>query len=77
MGICNSPDIFQEKISKLFDDIDMVRIYIDNILVIIKNNFEDHLKALDRVIEKLMEAGLKVNAETLFFGQTETEYLSF
>ena len=62
MGVCNSPDIFQEKISKLFDDIDMVRIYIDNILVIIKNNFEDHLKALDRVIQKLMEAGLNVNA---------------
>ena len=36
----------------------MVRAYIDDILVITKNNFGDHLKALDRVLQKLAEAGL-------------------
>ena len=38
MGVCNSPDIFQEKISELFDGFNMVRVYIDDVLVINKNN---------------------------------------
>ena len=63
MGVCNSPNIFQENLSKWFDGFDMVRAYIDDILVINKNNFKDHLKALNRVIQRLAEAGLKVNAE--------------
>ena len=70
MGVCNSPNIFQEKISELFDGFDMVHAYIDDVLVITKNNFEDHLKALGRFLKRLTEAGLKVNVEKSFFGQT-------
>ena len=70
MGVCNIPNIFQEKISKLFDGFDMVRAYIDDVLVTTKNKFEDHLKALDRILQRLAEAGLKVNAEKYFFGRT-------
>ena len=75
MGVCNSPDIFQEKISKNFDRFDTVRESIDDVIIITKDNFTDHLKSLDKVIQKLMEAGLKVNTENSFFGRTETEYL--
>ena len=55
----------------------MVRAYIDDVLVITKNNFEDNIKALDRVLQILAEAGFKVNIEKSFFGQIETEYLGF
>ena len=48
---------------------------IDDLLVITKNNFEDHLKAIYRVIQKLTEARLKLNAEKTFFRRTQTEYL--
>ena len=34
IGVCNSPDIFQHKIYKLFKGFDKLRAYIDNILVI-------------------------------------------
>ena len=54
MGVCNSPDIFQEK-SELFEGFDMVSAYIDDILVINKNNSKYHLKALDRVLQILVE----------------------
>ena len=40
LRVCNSLNIFQEKISKLFDGFDIVRAYIDDLLVITKNNFE-------------------------------------
>ena len=36
MGVCNSPDIFQENISELFDGFDTVSSYIDYVLVITK-----------------------------------------
>ena len=50
--------------------------YIDDVLVITKNNVQDHLKSLDRFLQRLTEVGLKVNTEKAFFGLTETEYLS-
>ena len=39
MGVCNIPNIFQKKTSKLFDGLDMVCAYIDGVLIIAKNNF--------------------------------------
>ena len=37
--------------------------YIYDILVITKDNLKDHQKSLDRVIQRLAEAVLKVKAE--------------
>ena len=53
----------------------MIREYIDNLIVINKHDFVDHLKVIEKVLQKLVEEGLKVNAERLFFRYTETEYL--
>ena len=61
MRVCNSPNIFQENISEVFDGLDMICAYIFDVLIITKNNFEDHLKALEKVLQRLAESGLKVN----------------
>ena len=63
MGVCNSPDIFQENLSELFDGLDMLCVYIDDVLVITRNNFKNHLKDLYTVLQRLAESVLKVNAE--------------
>ena len=63
MEVCNSPNILQENISKLFEGFDMLRAHIDDVLVSTTNNFKDNIKALYRVLQRLVEAGLKVNAE--------------
>ena len=55
----------------------MLRVYIDYVLVITKNCFEDHLKSLDRVLQRRTETGLKLNAEKSFLRRTEMEYFSF
>ena len=68
MGLCNSPNIFQEKISELFEVFDTVCAYIDVVLVITKKYLADHLKELEKVSQKITEAGLKVNEEKRFFG---------
>ena len=77
MGLCNSPDIFQEKMSTLMQDLEFVRAYIDDLLAITNSSFDDHLEKLDVVLARLREAGLKVNATKSFFARTELEYLGY
>ena len=52
MGLCNSPDIFQEKMGELFYDLEFVRAYLDDLLVIANTaEIEDHLIQLDQVFQ--------------------------
>jgi hypothetical protein len=77
MGLCNSPDIFQEKMSTLLGDLEFVRAYIDDLLVTTMSTWEDHLECLAMVFQCLTDAGLKINTKKSFFGQTELEYLGY
>jgi len=77
MGLSNSPDIFQEKMNKLLHDLEFVRAYIDDLLIVTNETFQDHLDKLDRVLTRLSRAGLKINATKSFFCQHELEYLGY
>ena len=71
MGLCNIPDIFQEKMSSLMAGLEFVRAYIDDLLIISKPIWDDHLTKLETVLKRLKKAGLKVNAKKSFFGKQE------
>ena len=73
VGLNNSPDIFQEKMNELFIDLEYVCTYIDDLLVITKRSFENHLKDVHKVLCRVNKAGLKVNITKSFFAQTELE----
>jgi Reverse transcriptase (RNA-dependent DNA polymerase) len=77
MVLCNCPDIFREKMSSLFDDLEYVMTYIDDLLTISKGNCSEHLQQLDVVLQRIKDAGLKVNANKSFFGKPELEYLGY
>ena len=77
MGLCNSPDIFQEKMTSLMAGLEFVRAYIDDLLCITKGNWNDHLEKLEEIFKRLKKAGLKVNAKKSFFGRYELEYLGY
>ena len=62
MGLCNGPDVFQEKMSTLFQELQCVRTHIDDLPVMMTGDLEDHLEKPDVVLRKLQRAGLKVNA---------------
>ena len=47
MGVCNSLDIFQEKMNEMFIEIEFSRAYIDDLLVITKFDWSDHLDKLE------------------------------
>jgi hypothetical protein len=77
MGIVNSPDIFQSKINQLMDRLDYVQAYLDDILIVTKKTYEDHLSKLDTVLQKLHAENLKVNIEKSTFATTLFEYLGY
>jgi len=77
MGLCNSPDIFQEKMGTLMEALEFVRVYIDDILCLTVDNWHDHLNKLASVLQRLLEAGLKINADKSFFGRAALEYLGY
>ena len=77
MGLCNSPDIFQEKMNELFAGFNYVCAYINDLLVITKGSFEEHLKHLDTVLEKLETEGFKINATKLCLVAHELKYLGY
>ena len=67
MGLCNSPDIFQEKMSELMVGLEFARAYLDNLLLISKGNLDVHLDQLEQALTRLSEAGLKINASKSSF----------
>jgi hypothetical protein len=77
MGLCNSPDIFQERMYEIFSDLEYVHVYIDNLLVTSCSTFEEHLQRLRLVFSRLSETGLKINASKSHFPVSEIEYLGY
>ncbi len=77
MGLSNSPDIFQEKMSSLMNGLSFVRAYIDDLLVTTSGDFNKHLKHVETVLQRLRRVGLKVNARKSSFFQTKLDYLGY
>ena len=77
MGLCNSPDIFQEKMSELFIGLDTVRVYIDEILHVTKDSWTEHLSVLEEMFTLLQKAGIKFNASKSCFGAHKFDYLGY
>jgi hypothetical protein len=77
MGVSCSPDIFQAKIYELLGDIEGVKAYIDDILVIKRGTFDEHLEQLEEIFRRSQRAGIKMNAEKCRFGLNEIDYLGY
>jgi hypothetical protein len=77
VGLYNSPDIFQEKLSILGSDLECFHAHIDDLLITNKGTWQQHMEHVDMVWSHLQNAGLKVNAKKSFFGKTEVEYLGY
>ena len=77
MGLCNSPDIFQEKMNELFNCLDYFRTCLDNLLIISNKSLEVNFKNLDKDLTILKSAGFNINAEKSLFTRNKLEYLDF
>jgi len=71
MGVSCSPDIFQSKINEY------IRVYLDDILVLLKDAFTEHLQPVRVILQRFQRAGLRVNIDKSCFGISEVEYLGY
>ena len=58
-GVASAPAIFQQTMEKVLQGLPGVVVYIDDILVTGKTD-EEHLQNLDKVLERLLEHGLRL-----------------
>ena len=77
MGVANPPEILQHKMNDLFHGFEFIRVYIYDLLILNKGDWENHIHKLASKINKLKVEGLQCNIEKSLFGQTEMECLGF
>jgi Reverse transcriptase (RNA-dependent DNA polymerase) len=77
MGLSVSPDIYQEKMSSLFTDMENVICFIDDIALITNGSFTSHLRQLDAVLQRLNDNNLQVNGVKSSFCAHKAEFLGF
>ena len=59
------------------ENLEYMRTYINNLLVLSRGTFDDHLLTLQEVLDRLLKANLHVNATKSSFAKDEVEYLGY
>ena len=75
MEMVISGDIFQTKVNELIENIEVVKSYIDDMLVINKVTFADQVGQLRTCSLRIQKSGLKINANKYSFGLKDIPYL--
>ena len=75
--MCTLGDTFQAKGDKIIGDIDGVKIYIDDLLVFIKDRLSKTIEQPSIIFSRLRAVGLKLNAPKCSFGLKEIPYLGY
>lgn len=73
-GISCAPEIFSRIIKQLFEDMEGVDSYVDDILVW-GSSLEEHNERLDKVLKRIKENNLKLNKNKCKFGVKEIKYM--
>ena len=73
MRLFNSFDIFQQEVSELKAGLQICKDYPNNLLLISKENFGQHLKQLEQALTQLPKTSL-INALEKIFCKTESKY---
>ena len=71
MEVTNSPENFQQKMNYLIIGFGFIRTDIDDLLVLTKGYWTDHVQTLLLTLNKLKEKVPKYNIEKFFFEQTK------
>jgi hypothetical protein len=74
---CLVPDVFQNVISKLVQDMEYVKTYLDDLLILTNSSFKEHLLKLEMVLARLSTVGMRVNISKSKFFAEQIEYLGY
>ena len=75
-GLCNAASTFQRIIEAALNGLQwhIAVLYLDDIIVL-GNNFDDHLNNLSKIMDRLNMAGLKLKPKKCTFFRTEIQFL--
>ena len=73
-GISSAPSIFQRIMDNLLSDVPNVSVYLDDILIA-GTDERDHLYTLDKVLQRLKNAGLTLKKSKCVFGVRSIQFL--
>ena len=73
-GFTNAPACFQRAMDKIFEDLDFVVVYLDDIIVCSKTE-KEHIKHLEIVLQRIRKFNLKLRLQKCKFFQKELKYL--
>jgi hypothetical protein len=76
MGIKIAPDVFQNVMSKLVQEVEYVKTCLDDLLMLTYRRFKDHLIKLKVVLARLSTSGMTVNISKSNFFAEQIEYLA-
>jgi hypothetical protein len=76
---CHDSDVFQNVMSKLVQDMEYVKTYLDDLLILTtrNNSFKDHILKLKIVLARLSTAGMRVNISKSKFFAEQIECLGY
>ena len=75
-GLKNSPMYLKSLLDDIFKDMtDSVLFYADDLLIATNGTLHEHLQILDKVLEKLVDAGLKLRPQKLLIAKENIEFL--
>ena len=77
MWVYIAPDKSQEWMRTLMDNLDFVRVYLKNLLVITSGSFKEHLDKVEEVMKWIQLAGLKCKIYKCKFAVPKVEYLGY
>ena len=77
MGIKIAADVFQNVMSKITQDMEYVKTYLEYLLRLTNKTFEDYLINLEIDLARLSTAGMRVNASKSKFFAEQIEYLGY
>ncbi|ORD99985.1 YI31B [Hepatospora eriocheir] len=73
-GLANTPRAFVNAIQEIFEEIEFVRIFIDDVLIFSKS-FDEHIRHLEKLLNLMFKSNLSVNFIKSVFCQESVKYL--
>ena len=76
MGVTLSPDIAQQIMDEIFEDMEETEVYLDDIGVF-SNDWATHMKSVREVLLRLQDNGFTVNPLKCEWAVQETDWLGY
>jgi Reverse transcriptase (RNA-dependent DNA polymerase) len=70
-------DVFKNVMSTLTQDMEYVKTYLDDLLILSNDNFKEHQLKIEMVLLRLSTAGMRFNASKSKFFAEQIEYLGY